>query len=223
MELRERQASAVSPRVPRRKSIGGAVELREPLGAMTRCLGDVARASEVLWSSESSFTVSRATGMRCRKSIGGAVELRAVVAAPPASGHILVARASEVLWSSEQAAVGGVVVDESSQEHRRCCGAPRATRGSNPPRDRPRRKSIGGAVELRGYPAPTRCETAAGSQEHRRCCGAPRITRPIGSGNRSSVARASEVLWSSELTPIRLPGPDGRHVARASEVLWSSE
>ena len=59
------------------------------------------------------------------------------------------------------------------------------------------RKSIGGAVELRGQ-------------------------RESARGWDPSVARASEVLWSSERD-----NPDKAErisfVARASEVLWSSE
>ena len=162
-----------------RKSIGGAVELREaPTGV---------RASMMI------------TG---RKSIGGAVELRAKDEPDRRVGARRVARASEVLWSSEtrpyrpqQASAG------RSQEHRRCCGAPRimlvalyassgacrkSIGGAVELRDQAARqldralhgrKSIGGAVELRVVPTASEVSTVAVSQEHRRCCGAPRSSR----------------------------------------------
>ena len=63
--------------------------------------GRVARASEVLWSSETGD--ENATGWPTirRKSIGGAVELRALRGAVTRRDPSRVARASEVLWSSE--------------------------------------------------------------------------------------------------------------------------
>ena len=60
------------------------------------------------------------------------------------------------------------------------------------------RKSIGGAVELRGR------------------------QQAAFAGTYAAVARASEVLWSSEGSSSSNSEPDGP-VARASEVLWSSE
>ena len=65
-------------------------------------------------------------------------------------------------------------------------------------------------------------KTFGESQEHRRCCGAPRSLNGRHAMSQEHVARASEVLWSSE----NAKRPQSRRafrVARASEVLWSSE
>ena len=137
----------------------------------------------------------------------------------------LVARASEVLWSSEPGeveAVDGTSV--TSQEHRRCCGAP----------------SNYATTCWAWRPFVARASEVLWSSE--------KDTWRWGRESEEQVARASEVLWSSE------PEADGvaalvfacrksiggavelrarrrgtcqavgrRAVARASEVLWSSE
>ena len=104
-----------------------------------------------------------------------------------------------VLWSSEPRMNPTVEwALDASQEHRRCCGAPRPGRTVRSRRAPGGRKSIGGAVELRGS------------------CSWRSTLR------RARVARASEVLWSSE-TRLRASLIALYMVARASEVLWSSE
>ena len=250
MELRGILVVEQRARWAGRKSIGGAVELRghgvvssrrmtnrvarasEVLwssegreGAVSGPTVVVARASEVLWSSEAQETMDPFAGRRSRKSIGGAVELRDDARrrvdrdlAPVArASEVLwsseeqvesvmgdlqqVARASEVLWSSEHEGAAPVRQSDAvpSQEHRRCCGAPRAGPGKDHGAGAVGRKSIGGAVELRVVRSDA-----------------------VPSGDRD-VARASEVLWSSEVRRALLRLSRRRDVARASEVLWSSE
>ena len=84
------------------------------------------------------------------------------------------------------------------------------------------RKSIGGAVELRVGPAvpnPSHLLVVARASEV--LWSSEKRGKDIEDAG-GSVARASEVLWSSEF--LRLIGDlRASPVARASEVLWSSE
>ena len=231
----------------------------------------VARASEVLWSSETSG--GAATSPRrsvSRKSIGGAVELRDRSMVAMQCRKSMSQEHRRCCGAPRTPSVRSLAARSASQEHRRCCGAPRTTWGDDA-MSRRCRKSIGGAVELRVVLHRQPCDRHAMSQEHRRCCGAPSsrggtagqrphsCRKSIGGavelraggrrwrGGGRVVARASEVLWSSEShsrikssqgstssqehrrccgaprLPRAHPLRDRGGVARASEMLWSSE
>ena len=181
-----------------RKSIGGAVELRaidvESHGKLMASRKSIGGAVEL----RDMGSNQGLAGRRCRKSIGGAVELRGAQERCPGRCPGLVARASEVLWSSE--ADGSTLrgsCSPKSQEHRRCCGAPRSSRS----RRRPMRFR---------------------SQEHRRCCGAPRKRRPQ-EGNRLTPSQEHRGCCGASRRTMHADLHAHRFVARASGLPWGFE
>ena len=181
MELREVEAVELVPLGHRRKSIGGAVELRE----------EALKRPRLPWGG--------------RKSIGGAVELRDCMPYPFRTDLARGARVSEVLWGSEYVRRDW---EQASERRRKSIGGAVGLRDDAPPvwaMRSHRRKSIGGAVGLRGFQLddvravalqgarasevlwssenaspPPSTSTVAMAQGHRGCRGASRRRRRMG-------------------------------------------